>query len=89
MIRRFKVCSVLDAQCVSSKSGKTPSVCRILPSGPLSVGQHVAALGDYRSSSSRTSSDFRNIYALLGDWFAWACLVGLADVAILGVRSRR
>jgi hypothetical protein len=29
MIRHFKVCSVLDAKCVLSKSGKTPSVCRI------------------------------------------------------------
>jgi apolipoprotein N-acyltransferase len=31
----------------------------------------------------------RTVYALLGDWFAWACLVGLAPVIILGVRSRR
>jgi apolipoprotein N-acyltransferase len=31
----------------------------------------------------------RTIYALLGDWFAWACLVGLAWVVILGVRSRQ
>ncbi len=31
----------------------------------------------------------RTVYALLGDWFAWACLVGLAGVVILGVKSRR
>jgi apolipoprotein N-acyltransferase len=30
----------------------------------------------------------RTVYALLGDWFAWACLVGLARVVILGVKSR-
>ena len=31
----------------------------------------------------------RTAYSLLGDWFAWACLAGLAGVVILGVRSRR
>jgi apolipoprotein N-acyltransferase len=31
----------------------------------------------------------RTVYALLGDWFAWACLVGLAAVVILGAKSRR
>ena len=31
----------------------------------------------------------RTVYALLGDWFAWACLVGLAGVVILGGKSRQ
>jgi apolipoprotein N-acyltransferase len=31
----------------------------------------------------------RTVYALLGDWFGWACLAGLAGVVILGVKSRR
>lgn len=31
----------------------------------------------------------RTVYGLLGDWFAWACLVGLTGVVILGVRSRQ
>ena len=30
----------------------------------------------------------RTVYSLLGDWFAWACLVGLTVVVILGVKSR-
>ncbi len=30
----------------------------------------------------------RTVYALLGDWFAWACLVGLTGVVILGVKPR-
>jgi apolipoprotein N-acyltransferase len=30
----------------------------------------------------------RTIYALLGDWFAWTCLAGLAGVMILAVKSR-
>jgi apolipoprotein N-acyltransferase len=31
----------------------------------------------------------RTVYALLGDWFAWACFVGLAAIIISGVKSRR
>jgi apolipoprotein N-acyltransferase len=31
----------------------------------------------------------RTVYGLFGDWFAWACLVGLTGVVILGVRSRQ
>ena len=31
----------------------------------------------------------RTVYALLGDWFAWVCLVGLAGVVITGIKSRR
>ena len=31
----------------------------------------------------------RTVYALLGDWFAWACLAGLAGVVTLGIKSRR
>jgi apolipoprotein N-acyltransferase len=31
----------------------------------------------------------RTVYALLGDWFAWACLAGLVGVVSLGVKSRR
>lgn len=31
----------------------------------------------------------RTLYALLGDWFAWICLLGLAGVISMGIRSRR
>ena len=31
----------------------------------------------------------RTVYALLGDWFGWGCLVGVSGVVILGVKSRR
>jgi apolipoprotein N-acyltransferase len=31
----------------------------------------------------------RTVYALLGDWFAWACLLGLAGMVILGAKPRR
>jgi apolipoprotein N-acyltransferase len=31
----------------------------------------------------------RTVYAFLGDWFAWACLAGLAGVVTLGIKSRR
>ena len=31
----------------------------------------------------------RTVYALLGDWFAWTCLIGLAGAMIAGVKSRR
>jgi apolipoprotein N-acyltransferase len=31
----------------------------------------------------------RTVYALLGDWFAWICLVGLTVVVILAAKSRR
>ena len=31
----------------------------------------------------------RTVYALLGDWFAWACLVGLTGLVILGVKPRQ
>ncbi len=31
----------------------------------------------------------QTLYALLGDWFAWLCLIGLAGVGIAGMKSRR
>ncbi len=31
----------------------------------------------------------RTVYALLGDWFAWVCLAGLAGGVVLGAKSRR
>ncbi|MGB8342457.1 MAG: nitrilase-related carbon-nitrogen hydrolase, partial [Chthoniobacterales bacterium] len=31
----------------------------------------------------------RTVYALLGDWFAWICLMGLAGIVITGIKSRR
>jgi apolipoprotein N-acyltransferase len=57
-------------------------------------GRQLAAMDHYATTNRVLVAQVpvrgtRTIYALLGDWFAWVCLVGLTRVVILGVKSRR
>ena len=56
-------------------------------------GQQLAAMDHYVTTDRVMVAQVpirgtRTIYALLGDWFAWMCLAGLAGVMILAVKSR-
>ena len=57
-------------------------------------GRQVAAMDHYVASdrvlvAQVPTRGTRTVYGLLGDWFAWACLVGLAGVVTLAVKYRR
>jgi apolipoprotein N-acyltransferase len=43
---------------------------------------------DYAMISQVPTRGVRTIYSKLGDWFAWACTVGLVLLTILSVRQK-
>ncbi|MFZ0747398.1 MAG: nitrilase-related carbon-nitrogen hydrolase, partial [Terracidiphilus sp.] len=56
-------------------------------------GRRLAALDhfqtvDYAMVSEVPTRGVRTVYSLLGDWFAWACLAGLAVLTVLALRRR-
>jgi apolipoprotein N-acyltransferase len=56
-------------------------------------GRRLAAMdhfqtADYAMVSEVPTRGVRTVYSLLGDWFAWVCLAGLAVLTVLALRRR-